>query len=83
MEHVVAVARVESEGRHSLLPVPQREAPVVRSGEEQAPVGVEAQGVDTAPVLPQPLLYVERLHKVLRKHGQTGYRLLQHPLNSS
>jgi hypothetical protein len=78
VEHVIAVARVEREGRQRLLPVPQRDGPVVRPGEEQAPVRVEAQGVDAAPVLPQPLLYVERMHKVLRKNGQTG-----HPLNSA
>lgn len=59
---------VDLQGRLRHLPVPQHDGAVVRPGQEQAPGAVEAYGVDAAPVLAQPLLYAERIHKVL--HSQ-------------
>lgn len=66
VEHVVLVAGVHLQGRRPLLPVPEHDGAVVGPGQQQAAVAVEAYGVDAPPVLPQPLLYAERVHKVLR-----------------
>lgn len=76
MEHIVAVASVEREGRRPLLPIPQYSGPIVRTGQDQAPILVKADGIHTAPVLPQPLLDTERPHKVLHKQSNMlhGYR---------
>ena len=52
VEHVVTVPSVERYGWHRLHPVPQHDGPIVRPGEEQSPVRVEAYSVDAAPVLP-------------------------------
>jgi len=65
LENIVTVTRMERVFDRASLPVPQNNPPIVRTGHQNVPISVEADSVDTTPVLLQFPEHIKSKDKIL------------------